>query len=71
MWNNVSDTLSISISSLDSSIPIQADLTKRTLVSDVTKTFDMLSWFAPAMILAKILLQICWEQKVDWDDPLP
>ena len=71
VWNHASDTLSISISSLDPSLPSQVELTKRMLVSDVAKTFDVLGWFSPVMIIAKILLQRCWEQNVDWDDSLP
>ena len=47
------------------------DITKRVLVSDIAKTFDVLGWFSPAIIKVKILLQQQWELKVDWDDPLP
>ena len=47
------------------------NVTKRLLVSDIAKTFDVLGWFAPTLIKAKILLQQLWEQKVDWDDPVP
>ena len=46
-------------------------LTKWLLVSDITKTFDVLGWFSPSIIKAKILLQCCWEQKLNWDDPVP
>jgi hypothetical protein len=41
------------------------------LVSDVVKVFDVLGWFAPATVRMKILLQRLWEQKSDWDDPVP
>ena len=37
-------------------------------MSDVAKTFDILGWFSPTMIIAKILLQRCWEQRID---PVP
>lgn len=33
--------------------------------------FDVLGWFSPAVIKVKILYQRLWEQKVDWDDPVP
>ena len=52
-------------------LPPLENVTKRLLVSDVAKTFDVLGWFAPSIIKAKILLQRLWEQKVDWDDPVP
>ena len=31
--------------------------TKRQISSDVAKTFDVLGWFAPPIIMSKILLQ--------------
>ena len=45
-------------------------LTKRLLVSDIAKTFDVLGWFSPSIIKTKLLLQRCWEQKLNWDDPV-
>jgi hypothetical protein len=41
------------------------------LISDIAKTFDVLGWVSPAIIKAKIFLQKLWEEKVDWDDPVP
>ncbi len=46
-------------------------LTKRALVSDIAKTFDVLGWFSPATIKVKILLQKVWEERIDWDNPVP
>ena len=40
----------------------------RLLVSDIAKVYDMLGWFSPSIIKAKILLQRLWEQKVGWDE---
>ena len=37
-------------------------ITKRALVSDVAKTYDVLGWFAPSVIYVKILLQRLWEK---------
>ena len=50
--------------------PIES-ITKRTVVSDIAKTYDVLGWFSPTVIKAKILLQRLWELKVDWDEPVP
>ena len=47
------------------------NLTKRGLVSDIAKTFDVLGWFSPTMVKAKILLQRVWEVGVDWDQDIP
>ena len=40
-------------------------------MSDRAKTFDVLGWFSPAIIKAKILLQQLWENKIDWDQHVP
>ena len=47
------------------------NLTKRLLVSNIAKTFDVLGWYFPSIIKIKILLQRIWELKIDWDDPVP
>ena len=46
-------------------------LTQRSTLSDIAKTFDVLGWVSPAIIKSKIFLQRLWEEKVDWDDPIP
>ncbi len=46
-------------------------MTKRALVSDLAKTFDVLGWYSPTIVKAKIFLQQLWLEKVDWDDPVP
>ena len=46
-------------------------MTKRELISDTAKTFDLLGWFSPSTIVAKILLQRVWEAKIVLDDVLP
>ncbi len=47
------------------------NVTKRSLESDVAKTYDILGWFAPTTIKMKILLQSLWEEAIGWDDPVP
>ena len=66
-WNTTSDHYRLTIAELP---PVNC-ITKRVLVSDVAKTFDVLGWFSPTIIKMKILMQRLWELKVDWDDPLP
>lgn len=66
-WNTTIDAFYITISTP----PPSEDVTKRILVSDIAKIFDVLGWFAPAIVSMKILLQRVWELGVDWDDPVP
>ena len=60
-WSTSADCFRLTTSDLS---PIDA-ITKRSLVSDIAKTFDVLGWFAPAIIKAKMLFQQLWELKVD------
>lgn len=67
VWNDKSDTCKLTIPPP----PSQVALTKSVLVSNITKTFDALGWFSPTLITAKVLLQRCWEQKINWDNSVP
>ena len=66
-WNAVTDCFRPMISSPWLRVP----LTKRVLVSDVARVFDVLGWCSPAIILLKILLQRLWERNLEWDEPVP
>ena len=66
-WNAGMDHFRLMVASLNDT----NNMTKRALVSDIARTFDVLGWFAPTMIKAKILLQRVWEARIGWDDPLP
>ena len=67
-WKTSSDCFHLTISNSPLS---SGDPTKRTMVSDVARVFDVLGWFALAVIRVKILLQRLWEQGIGWDKPVP
>ena len=46
-------------------------MTKRSVVSNVTKTYDPLNFLLPISIKGRILIQDIWKSKVDWDDDIP
>ena len=66
-WNVTMDHFRLTVAKLS---PL-GNITKRTLISDIAKIFDVLGWFFPSIIKMKILLQQLWELKVDWDDSAP
>ena len=37
-------------------------------MSDIARTCDVLGWFAPSIVVLKILLQQLWEANLDWDE---
>lgn len=66
-WDASSDRFRVNVSELS---PVEC-MTKRSLISEVAKTFDAIGWFLPTIVSAKILLQTLWLEKVGWDDLVP
>ena len=66
-WNTLKDTLSVSVPPLQP--PSLA--TKRAVCSAIAKTFDVMGWYAPAVLPAKLLLQDLWRLELSWDQELP
>ena len=66
-WNMVSDSFRPVISCSKETEP----LTKRVLVSNIARLFDILGWCSPTIILMKVLLQRLWEQCLLWDETVP
>ena len=66
-WDNRADTLHVATPTLT---PDDRP-SKRKIASDVAKTFDLLGWFSPSIVIVKILLQKLWSEKLAWDEPVP
>ena len=45
--------------------------TKRQVASEIARVFDLMGWFAPAVIQLKIMLQRLWKLGLTWDIPVP
>lgn len=45
--------------------------TKRSASSVVARTFDIMGWFAPALLLGRLIHQRAWALHLHWDEPLP
>ena len=46
-------------------------ITKRTLLSDVSKHFDPIGLIAPVLVVAKTIIQSCWKLDLEWNDAVP
>ena len=64
-WNPETDEISIGIHQPTTNI-----ITKRTLLSELSKTFDPLGIVGPMIMKARLLLQELCHNQVGWDDPL-
>ncbi|CAH2109141.1 unnamed protein product [Euphydryas editha] len=56
---------------LNTDIPVDNVITKRTVTSMTCKIFDPLGLLSASIIKSKIFLQQLWSNKMDWDQPLP
>ena len=65
-WDSITDTMATHIE-----LPTNFTSSKRGIVSDVARTFDVLGWLSPAILPMKVLFQKLWEEKLDWDDKVP
>ncbi|GFX65966.1 integrase catalytic domain-containing protein [Trichonephila clavipes] len=66
IWDKNSDTLEIDSESLK--FDEKEKITKRKILSLVSRVFDPIGFLAPVMIQPKILLQATWKTKETWDD---
>ncbi|XP_065213364.1 uncharacterized protein LOC135840665 [Planococcus citri] len=66
IWSPEPDTLSVSVT-LDK---LPSKITKRVVLSEVSKLFDILGMLIPVTIRAKILLQDLWIEGKNWDDDI-
>ena len=66
IWDSESDVMSPAINVDSTFTP-----TKRGVYSDVSKTYDVLGWIAPTVVLMKILFQELWKTGQDWDEEIP
>ena len=48
----------------------KSKFTKREVLSQIAKLFEPAGWLAPCIVIAKMLMQQIWLEKLDWDDLL-
>ncbi|CAG9137710.1 unnamed protein product [Plutella xylostella] len=69
-WNPSCDNLYFPVNSQDSNDSDKI-VTKRLILSQSLKIFDVLGILCPFTIQSKILIQKLWILKLDWNDPVP
>lgn len=65
-WSTTDDTLHVATPVLT-----KQPATKRLVASAVARIFDVMGWYTPATLPAKLLLQQAWIRQLGWDDLLP
>ena len=65
-WDSNLDCMSTHVQ-----LPDKFVSTKRGIVSDTARAFDVLGWVAPVILQMKVLFQKLWQLKVGWDEELP
>ncbi|XP_053698870.1 uncharacterized protein LOC128745823 [Sabethes cyaneus] len=66
-WNPSSDQLSFQVPNLGT-LPV---VTKRAVVSEMSRLFDPLGLLGPVVISARIFVQGLWARRLAWDEALP
>lgn len=49
----------------------QSPITKRRVISEISRLFDPLGWAAPCVVTSKIFIQKLWLSGIGWDEELP
>ena len=66
IWDSREDTMATSVE-----LPTAYSSTKRGVVSDIARTFDILGWLSPVILPMKVLYRKLWVKKLDWDQEVP
>lgn len=67
LWNAYTDTIHFSINPL----PASGIFTKRIILSVTSQIFDPLGLLGPIVVVAKLILQSLWQERLSWDEPVP
>ncbi|GFV69659.1 integrase catalytic domain-containing protein [Trichonephila clavipes] len=70
LWKPHPDSFAFKISPMTSNCD-NLIVTKKSVISTISRIFDPLGLIGPVITRAKILLQFLWQLKLDWNDPLP
>ena len=71
VWNPTQDVFLFKVAHVEWDTFDKNNVTKRQLLSDISKYFDPLGWLSPVSIQLKQMMQKTWEASANWDDKLP
>ncbi|KAH0999264.1 hypothetical protein HUJ04_005286 [Dendroctonus ponderosae] len=66
-WDAVQDSIHYSIKIVQS----PSKITKRVILSIIAQIFDPLGLLSPVVLVAKLILQSLWQEKLSWDESIP
>ena len=64
-WDSRKDEMAAQVQ-----LPEPYTSTKRGIVSDTARSYDLLGWLSTFILSMKVLFQQLWKQKLGWDTPL-
>ncbi|XP_015127110.1 uncharacterized protein LOC107048458 [Diachasma alloeum] len=64
-WESQEDIISYTLAKL----PEEASM--RIILAEIAKIFDPLGLLGPIIVAARLILQECWRQQLEWDQKLP
>ena len=65
-WDSRNDTMSTHVN-----MSSEFQSTKRGVIRDIAKLFDVLGWLSPAILPMKELYRELWKLKLGWDEEIP
>ncbi|XP_053686442.1 uncharacterized protein LOC128735982 [Sabethes cyaneus] len=68
-WDTRNDQFRYFFQSVEYNVPMP--ITKRYVLSQISKLFDPLGFVSPVIVKAKVLMQTLWSRKLEWDETLP
>ncbi|CAK1581575.1 unnamed protein product [Parnassius mnemosyne] len=50
---------------------LEQPVTKRKIISDISRFYDPLGWVGPSIIKSKVIIQRLWLAGIEWDEAVP